>query len=372
MLSLMLGVLGMGVYHLFVKDVGESYRQLRQARYYSGLYNSAAPEPPHGIGALPVPGGDSCIHIEYSQEGNPTRVVCVGRDDKVCLLPGSRVAEQRIAYDAAGRVLGKSNFDAEGKPAADAHGVAARSFEYDEAGRLVRTITKDRDGKKVVPRMPGFAEQKITYDSKDRPVEVLHLDGSGQPISNADGEQSVKYEYDDNKRVIMRSNYSNGVLCDDARGIAVERTDSSADGLVVQRRWKNAQGLAVVADEAGSVLVEKSPSTRTRRTLRCGSQGTVLQQARCCAEHLLRTDAQGRPEWECFNGADGLPCINPALGYAEHVWEYDDSGNLTHEYFWDAAGNPSPCYEKRYTGQGGNRYVISLFTDGSTELKRCD
>ncbi len=371
-LSLMLGVLGMGVYHLFVKEIGESYKKMRQERYYSGLYNSAGPEPPRGIGSLPVPGGDSCIHFEYTPEGLPARVVCIGADGNVRLLPGSRVAEQRVDYDDDGRVVTKSNFDAEGKPAADAHGVASRAFEYDEEGRLARTVTRDAAGKKVVPRMPGFAERQITYDDKDRPVEIRHLDGLGKTIRNAAGEHSVKYSYNDEHNVAIRSNVNNGSLCDDARGIAVERTEFSADGMVELKKWKNSQGHSVGADGAGSVLVEKSPSAGTRRVLRCGGNGMPLQNVRCCAEHLMKSDAQGRPEWECFNGADGRPCVNPELGYAEHVWEYDDNGNLTREYFWDAAGNPSPCYEKRYSGQGDAKYVISLHTDGATELKRCD
>lgn len=371
-LSLMLGVLGMGVYHLFVKDIGESYKQMRRVRYYSGVCNTAGPVPPQGIGSLPVAGGDSCIHIEYTPEGLPERVVCIGADGAVRRLPGSRVAEQRIAYDDDGRVVMKSNFDAEGKPAADAHGVACRAFEYDDAGRLVCTVARDAAGKKVVPRMPGFAEQQITYDNHNRPVEIRHLDGLGKTIRNAAGEHSVKYAYDDELHVATRSNENNGALCDDARGVAVERTESSADGLVELRKWKNAEGDSVVDDGAGAVLVEKASPAGTQRVLRCGADGMALQSVRCCAEHLMKSDAQGRPEWECFNGADGRPCVNPALGYAEHVWEYDDKGNLTHEYFWDAAGNPSPCYEKRYCVQGDARYVISLHTDGSTVLKPCN
>lgn len=371
-LSLMLGVLGMGLYHVYVKDVGEAYRSVRQAGYYSGVYNPAGPEPPRGIGRLAAPGGDSCIHIEYTDSGKTTRMVCIGADGKVRLLPGSKVAEQCIDYDEQGRMVAKRNLDAQGHPAADAHGVATREFEYDAEGRFAGVVAKDSGGKKITPRMPGYAEKVIEYDAADRPVEIRYLDGNGKSICNAAGESSVTYQYDDTNHTTTRTNYENGTLRDNAEGIAVEHTQTTANGLVQHRRWQNAQGQAVEKNTASSVLEELSPSARTKRVLLCGDDGVQMHRTRACSEHLLRTDASGRPEWECFNGADGHPCINPALGYAEHVWEYDAAGNLVREFFWDASGMPAPCYEKRYSGQGPLRHVISLHRDGSTELKCCD
>lgn len=374
MLSLMLGVLGMGLYHLIVKDVGLSYKEARFSRLYTGLYNSAGPQPPAGIGALAAPGETGCIQFFYNDAGLPERVVCVGADGAVCPLPCSNVAEQSVTYDAQGRVVAKYNKDAEGNPAADAHGVASREFSYDEHGNLVREVARDASGKKVVPRMPGYAEKRVSYDAKHRPTEVKYTNGKGRPICNAEGENNVRYHYNDAQNLTTRSNFENGVLRDNVYGVAVEKTHASEDGLLKRSRRYSANGEVVphAKDGAAVVLVEQSPSTRTKRVRRLDQAGNGVRQARICAEHLLRTDAQGKPEWECYNDADGAPCDNPELGYAEHVWEYNDSGELTREFFWNAAGQPAPCYEKRYGGQGVGRHVLSLHTDGSTVLKSCD
>lgn len=374
MLSLMLGVLGMGLYHLIVKDIGTQYRELRKVRHYSGLYNAAGPEPPRGLGPVNAAGNSSCIHFEYNEAGQPTRVVCIGADGLVQLLPGSHVAEQVVEYDDAGRVVAKYNRDAAGLPAADAHGVASREFEYNDSGMLVSSVAKDASGKKIVPRMPGYAEQQLRYDALNRPTEVRHLDGTGKPITNAAGENIVRYQYDDAHQITTRSNYENGVLHGNKQGVAVKKTHATSDGLIHHSQHFSDKGEPSQNTADGEVarLVELSPSGRIKRVRRCGQDGLPLQQVRCCSEHVLLNNAAGLPEWECFNGADGHPCDNPALGYAEHVWEYDDAGALAREYFWDAAGNPAPVYEKRYSGQGALRHVLSLHTDGSTELRRCD
>lgn len=374
MLSLMLGVLGMGVYHLIVKDIGEEYRHLRTVRHYSGLYNTAGPEPPRGLGPVNAAGDSPCIHFEYNEAGQPTRVVCMGADGLVQLLPGSRVAEQLVEYDENGRVVAKHNKDAAGHPAADAHGVASREFVYNDSGMLVSSVAKDASGKKIVPRMPGYAEQQVYYDAHNRPTEVRHLDGTGKPITNAAGENTVRYQYDDAHQLTTRSNYENGVLHGNKQGVAVKKTHATSDGLIRHSQHFSDKGEPAQNTADGEVarLVELSPSGRIKRVRRCGQDGLPLQQSRSCSEHVLRSNAAGLPEWECFNGADGHPCDNPALGYAEHVWEYDDAGALAREYFWDAAGNPAPVYEKRYSGQGAFRHVLSLHTDGSTELRRCD
>ena len=77
-------------------------------------------------------------------------------------------------------------------------------------------------------------------------------------------------------------------------------------------------------------------------------------------------------EWECFNDADGLPCVNEALGYAERVCEYGNDGALLREYFWDATGSPCNRYEKRYCHSAEGKHRLSLLCDGSTELQKID
>lgn len=373
MLSLLIGVLGMGVYYLVLEAEPAAQHDNGLRLYFRGIYNSSTPEPPSGIGVLPKPLGDSCLQFVYNDAGQLQRVECVGADGNLCLMPGSRVATQVVEYDGVGRVVAKRNYDESGKPSADAHGVSSREFAYDVDGRLISVVTKDADGKKTVPRMPGYAERLTSYDSMNRPIEIRHLDGLGNPITNAEGENNVRFRYDDTNHVTTRTNYENGVRRDNSCGIAVVQTNEDDTGLVHRKKWMSEKGEPIQEQDSGasSVLSVRSLTARTKRSLFLGVDDTPLKHVRCYAEHLLRTDAEGHPVWECFNAADGKLCVNPSLGYAEHVWEYADNGRLRREYFWDADGNPSPCYEKRYIEQGNVGHVLSLHTDGSTRLETC-
>lgn len=374
-LSLLLGVLGMGLYHITYSDAEDEYDSgVVRSMFFTGMVNPSEPLPPEGVGILPLDEkqlkGAPYIRLDYSDMGKCMRAVHIGESGMPAPLPGSRVAEQRIRYDAAGHVLSKTNYDAQGAPVEDASGVAVREFEYDASGRLVRRLFKNAEGKAVVPRMPGFAEQRIRYDSQNRPVSITHHDGTGRPISNVKGENELRFEYDASGRQRKCTNYVGGKPHNNAFGFAVEKKRDTEDSLSSHTSWMDEKLTPVAHPQSGAfgVLEYYTPSTRAVRTRMCAADGAVLQHSRSCSEHVMRKDADGRIEWECFQGADGMPCNNDALGYAERVCEYADNGNLLREYFWDAKGNPAPCYEKRHIAQGGAHYVLSLHADGSTSV----
>lgn len=368
--ALMLGVLAMGVHHVSSPNADDVPR----LRCYAGVRNAAGAEPPQGItplgavlaDALPLPH----VRVEYDTEGRVCRVLHLDAAGRVSRFPGSRVAEQRVEYDAAGRLVRKSNFNRDGQAVADASGVARREFSYDAAGRLVRTAFFNASGKEVVPRMPGYAEQRIEYDEQGRPLCIRHLDAKGHPLPNAEGEETVEYVYDDELGLAERRNVVAGQLADNACGFAVERTERTRDGRMTRRVWLNAGGEAVTNPAVGAValLEERTASPGVQRTRFCGADGVMQHAVRPAAERLQRCDAAGHPEWECFNAADGLPAEHPAYGYAERVCEYSPAGHLLREYFWDAAGNPTSCYRKDYTITEEGEYVLSLYTDGSSEV----
>lgn len=366
-LGLMLGVMGMGLYHVF--HPGDDDPAIR---CFTGLCNPAEALPPSGLGEIPRLSGDAAetphIRFEYAPDsGRLLRVVHVDARGHLSPMPGSSVAEQRLEYDADGRLTARRNRDAHGRPAADSSGVASREFRYNAEGLLTGRILRDAAGRKVVPRMPGYAEERIRRDALGRPLVVEYLDGAGKPITNANGESVVRYTYNDKQHETTRANYVNGQLADNAQGVATELERRSADGHTYHTSWLNAAGQVVhsLAHEADAILEEHRPAEKMRRFRRCRADGGLVDSGRIWAEHIVRNTPTGAVEWECFNGSDGLPCLNPSCGYAERVCEYADDGSLQREYFWDAAGNPSPCYEKRHSSS----HVISLHTDGSTELR---
>ena len=368
-MSLLVGVLGMGIYHAVTRDA-----EYQAVRCYSGLFNSSDATEPTGLDELPASTLPSVPHLrfEYGKGGRLERLVHISGEGHPIAMPGSTVAEQRMEYDENGRLKRKSNYTATGEPTTDASGVHARVFSYDEKGRLSCTEFQDRSGQRIVPRMPGYAMECITYDEHGRPLTIEYKDGNGAPITNARGEQKIIFTYDDEHNASTRANFIADCPADNAHGIAREVQNRSADGRSVVTTWYNSSGEHAHQPSTGacSVLSEAAREGALRRERYCDESGSPRRQVRTCAERLVRTTPKGLVEWECFNDADGLPCMNEALGYAERVCEYGQDGALLREYFWDDSGNPCERYEKRYTKSPEGNHVLSLLADGSTELRR--
>ncbi|MGN0865430.1 MAG: hypothetical protein ACI4P8_04725 [Akkermansia sp.] len=370
--ALMLGVMSMGVSYIVTPQTLE----LQRLRCYAGVYNSASAEPPRGLLPLSNAPADALplahVRIEYDRNGLPQRMLHLDASGQLSRFPGSRIAEQRVEYDRAGRIIRKSNYDAAGQPAADASGVAVREYAYDKDGRPTRIAFRDSAGRGVVPRMPGYAEKLTTYDAQGRPLLVRHCDAEGTPITNAEGEETLEYAYDDAKGTCTRRNCVRGELRDNIHGVAIERIERSPGGRSLRICRLNAEGQPVPDPEWGApvALHEHTAAPGVERTRYCAADGASPPRPRLAVEHLRRCDERGLPEWECYNAADGMPCVHPRLGYAERVCEYSPAGQLQSEYFWDAVGNPAPCYRKNYTRTREGEAVLSLYTDGSTEWQR--
>lgn len=358
-------VLGLGIYHAVVQDAAPRYF------CYAGLYNPAGAEPPAGLvpmGAEAEPGIPH-VRLEYDAAGRLARVKSVNAQGRVCSLPGSKVAEQRLYYDNQGYLMRRENRDVRGALAEDAQGVAVREFEHDAAGRSTRILYRDAGRNLTVPRFPGYAESRMYYDAAGRPLSVEYLDAEGKPIVNAAGEQRVVYEYADDGNLVIRRNMVNGVLADNRNGVAKECYREFPNG--TSRQWLNAEGAPAEQPFTGAAALhcDLHPDMGMQRRRYVGADGKPCAVARICTEHLLRCNQHGWPEWECFSGSDGLPVDNARLGYAERVCEYGEDGGLEREFRWDAAGNPAKVAERRYVRLPQGEYALSVYSDGSTSLQ---
>lgn len=357
-------VLGLGIYHAVVADAAPLYY------CYAGVHNPPGAMTPEGV--LPMgPGATPAVphvRMEYDALGRLQRMKGVDAEGRLCRLPGSQVAEQRMHYDAAGRLMRRENLGPTGTPAEDAQGVAQREFERDAAGRVVRTRFRNAAGALISPRYPGYAECRVSYDEEARPLRVEYLDAAGNPVRNAAGEEVVVYAYGADGSAV-RSNYVDGRLADNFAGVAREEFSPCAQGTC--RSWKNAAGEPVIHPALGAAAMRhetSAPGGVERRSF-LGVDGAPCDSQRACAEHLVRSNSSGLPEWECFGGADGLPVNHPALGYAERVCQYAADGSLEREYFWDAAGLPAPTCERRHVDTHAGAYTLSLHSDGSTTVQ---
>lgn len=363
-MCLFVAALGLGVYHAMLAKNAPYYA------CYAGVYNAAGAVPPDGITALGRGASPGVPHVrlEYDESG---RVACMKSMDaagRLCELPGSRVAEQRLVYDAAGQLVRKENFGANGAPAEDAQGVARREYERDSAGRVVRTRFCNAAGAPAQPRFPGYAECRVRYDAQGRPLELAYLDAAGAPVCNAAGEERVEYSYEDDGSM-TRSNYVAGKLADNYAGVAQELLRSCEQGTC--RSWLNAAGQPVVHPAVGAAALHHDSGVpggvECRRFM--DADGSPCDAVRACAEHMVQCNRSGQLEWECYGGANGLPVNHPSLGYAERMCTYSPEGRLLREYYWDAQGQPAPIHERRHVQSHAGVYTLTLHADGSTAVQ---
>ncbi|MFI3244012.1 MAG: hypothetical protein R3Y56_07160 [Akkermansia sp.] len=362
-LALMLGVAGMGIYY-HVKDSS----MMVHSEYFAGFFNEAGEMPPRGI-APTHPLADapaSQVRFDYDAAGRLQRVVHLNSLGQPSLIPGSQVAEQRLFYDDAGRLIEKQNVDAYGLAAADAAGVSKRVFDYDEAGRLLSRSFYNAAGQGIVPLKPGFAVERRSYDEQGRPVMIEFLDAEGKAISNARGESVLRISYSDDGLCAFTQNEVDGKMANNNLGYAIERRLSTKDGAVQRTEWLDADGKLVLNRNRGMAVVQQDGDGTNICTLYLDAQACPLTTPRSICERLVRLNADGQVEWECFNAADGLPCRNQALAYAERVCEYGPDKHLSCEYMWDECGQAAPCYKRSYTPLEEGVQVTSLHRDGST------
>lgn len=358
-------VLGLGIYHAVVKDEVPRYA------CYAGVFNPAGAEPPGGVVPLGAesPSGVPHVRMEYDASGRLQRMRSLDAAGRMCALPGSKVAEQRVFYHPQGYLSRRENRDVAGRLVADAQGVAVREFDYDAAGRSVATRYLNEQQELVVPRFPGYAECRTRYDAEGRPLVIEYLDAAGQPLVNAIGEQRVEYEYADEGRRVIRRNVVNGALADNAYGVAQECYRVMPQG--ASRNWSNAAGEPVAHPLVGAELLrcEQYPLCGLHRRRFLGADGAPYDCTRERAEHLMRCNEDGQVEWECFSGGDGLPVNDPRCGYAERVCMYSPQGELQREYFWDAAGKPAAVAELRHENTPHGRFTLQIHRDGATTVQ---
>lgn len=375
-LALMIGVLGMGIFHLLKDDELGA-----QHEFYGGFWNSADESLPQGL--QPLAGGAaedgtrpaSQLRFDYDEAGKLRRVVHLNAGGFLSVIPGSKVAEQRLLYDDAGRLIEKKNLDVYGLAVPDSSGVAMRAFVYDEDGRLLSRRFLDAQGRGVVPLMPGFAEERWSYDEQGRPTSIEFLDANGREIVNAAGEATLRFSYSDDGLCSYRQNEIDGRIANNSAGYAVEKQMLCNDGETQRVEWLDSDGKLCLNRQCGAAAVQSDrlkmgiaskAGTLHHCTQFLDEQGHALTPKRCISEHLMRLNADGQIEWECFNAADGMPCLNDVLGYAERVCEYGPEQQLECEYMWDECGRAAPCYQRKFTQLPEGVQVTSLNTDGST------
>lgn len=379
-LSLLVGVLAMGLVHITRGVEGDP-----NVHFFLGVRNTAGATAPEGVAELSQEQvGTSPQYLKFEYNGAKLqRVVAMDHAGDRAAPAGTRVAEQRLKYDAGGRLTRKENYDERGSLCADNAGVAVRAFEYDDEGKLKKTSFLNAAGHLVCPSVPGFAVEKRSYDDAGRLDTRSFFDTEGKPCINRAGQQVLRYRYNTLGKVAGITNYIDGEPADNGFGVAEERRSYDDKGRLSRVDYYDATGKPAICrrqDAGYASLVRRYDSRGNCSAVRFFDASGKLsaENALKYAEHVRSYDGRGNPVYESYLADENQLCVPPSIGYAERMCNYDNADRLRREYFWDAQGRPgkmppvageTPCYERRYEYLGDKGSVVSLYTDGSTRLE---
>lgn len=379
-LSLFAGVLALGTVHMRRGMTGME----ENARFFRGVYHSRDCAVPHGVDEITLDEANSLpCYVKFIYDGDVLkRIVAMNNAGIPQATVGVSVAEQRMSYDRDGRLKERNNYDSNGRLCADMFAVTRYLYEYNDRGQLIKISFCDAKGKLTENEAPGYALEERFYDGAGKLLQRVFRGANGLKCVNRDGEQEVRYTYADNGKLEAKQNYIGGCLANNAVGVAEERWSYDHGGRPKRMEYRNAKGETVVcraADIGYAAAAMRYDSRGNCASVRYFDADHNVSDANGMkyAEHVCNYDGYGNPVYECFIDAAGELCVPPAIGYAEKMCNYDTKNRLRREYFWDAEGRPGgmpsskgrgACYERRYEYDDRGKTVLSLYTDGSSEL----
>lgn len=379
-LSLFAGVLAMGMVHMRrgISNAEEN------ARFFCGVYHSHDGTVSQGVNEITRK--EACampFYVKFIYEGNLLkRIVTMDGNGIPHAALGSPVAEQCMTYDRNGRLTARKNYDENGRLCGDFSTVAQQLYEYDGKGHLNKISFFDAKGNLAENEALGYAAEERFYDDSGKLIWRVFRGANGLKCVNRAGEQEICYTYDEDGRLETKRNYIAENLSDNAVGVAEERWSYDHGGRPKRMEYRNAKGEATVCRAANAgyaAMVMRYDSRGNCASVRYldADHRTSDDNGMKYAEYVRNYDGYGNAVYECFIDSAGELCVPPAIGYAEKLCNYDTNNRLRREYFWDAEGRPGgipaskgrgACYERRYEYDGDHKTVLSLYTDGSTEL----
>lgn len=350
------------------------------------------------------------FNCAYDENGNQTDTWYIGTDDAPLLRSDLGYAHVHSEYDPFGNEVFYTFSDAEGKPVRSKEGFVSCKKEYD-AKNLIKIQYCDRNGQLTSKPQTGYAEVLYFYDEFGRCISQYYNDAGGKrAISREHHCSGYHFAYDErgNKTDIwylgtddrpmiqsdigcahLRSKYDefgNEVWCEylgteDEPVLSREYGVSSIErvyrlGNLVEERYYSEGELAVRSDAGYAVLKQEFDPLR-----RCVQENFLdANEALTISEKFSRAGKRiiygegGSTEETVYLGLDGgslrhLKCGNEVLRE-----EYDLSGNVTKEAYYDIQGNPVILDDQGYASaerqyERGNLTRVRYFdTEGNLTL----
>ena len=278
-----------------------------------------------------LPNGVACEQIEY--DGFlPGRLSYLNQTGGL-ILGEDGYAVQTYEHDPAYNVTAYADYDAQGTLTLCRKGYARAEFTF-RNGELVRQQVLDASLRPCYAF--GYSACVFKYENGLR-VSTRALDAEGNPCRDEDGYAEYRIACDERNRLVREEcRDENGNLCFNAQGYAVALYAYDAQSNLIRTAYLGPDGNPCYNSDG--ICVQQDDY-----------QDSVL-----CAVRYL--DGNGRP------------VINPKVGFATMLVEYEDD-NRTRETYLDAEGNPCCCKdgyaEARFTYEDGNQTGAAYFgTDG--------
>jgi hypothetical protein len=250
------------------------------------------------------------------------------------------VARKLMIKDDFGRTLRQMNYDLNGNAVFDELGDAGIEYVYEQNSYSpAKMISLNEDGQ---PRknIEGYAIRQLKHDEEGRITEEFFFDVDGSPATDNHGCYGIRYEYYENKSIVVCLN-EKGIPFVTKDGFAAISKVRDESGRVIQEVWYD-ETMKPIADEIGDygILIEY-----------CDDGGRITTSL----------------------GLDMKPRIN-LKGYAKRYTLYDENNRLIEEHWLDTEGNPiSDSFGDYGTGyiygeDTNDMTYISLDIDGNPRL----
>lgn len=255
---------------------------------------------------------------------------------------------EELTLNAAGFPTDVTNLDEKGGRARDASGVLHYVRTLDAHNRLVTGRRIGLFGNAITD-YNGFFETQNIYDEQGRVIERSNHDSSGNLLNNNDGIAIVRTTYTlypDSTQIIESSFDASGQAAEEkSTGIHQRQRTIDSRGLLLDEAYFDATGAPTSTldagiherryayDAHGNEMTEEFFDTDGKPTNRKGPS---------FAKVAYKYDDKNRVIEKAYFGDDGAPQILLNLGAAVIRQEYDAQGNLVHREFFDGQGHPSP------------------------------
>jgi hypothetical protein len=302
------------------------------------------------IGDKPTLRKDSGVggmSYHYDQLGNRTEVNYLGTDGRLVIRSDYGFATKRNIFDANSRLIEESYYGLDGKATLDnVAGIAKAVWKHDGRGNEIHAAYYGLNGEPTLRKEEGIAAKDAKFDRQGNRTGETYFGVDNKPIIRKDrGYASYTSAYDERGNLIENTylDADNKLTIDLLFGCASFRREYDDRGNKVSEAFFGTKREPILLKEFGYF----------RRTAKFDGRGNEVEERYLGVNEepivgtlegahgvIYKYDARGNKVDTQYIGTDSQPVIS-RFGYSREKNEFDDRGNETASYYFDAKDNPT-------------------------------